>query len=114
MTSFGISLIPFAAGERCVVYSMLSNEHHFPAFSLEHQERDIARAAIDCVGPLDPARQASDFVAQPMRQLRVGHPKHFAKLHACIGDDEVEEHSGARVCKKGGIRICQSWKRRMS
>ena len=69
----------------------------FPAFSLEHQERDIARAAIDCVGLLDPACQASDFVAQPMRQLHVGHPRHFARLHACIGGDEVEVHGGARV-----------------
>lgn len=32
MTSFGISLILFAAGGRCVVYSTLSNEHHFPCF----------------------------------------------------------------------------------
>ncbi|MGO5361257.1 MULTISPECIES: UDP binding domain-containing protein [unclassified Collinsella] len=30
MTSFGIRLIPFAAGEPCVVYSTLSNELHFP------------------------------------------------------------------------------------
>ena len=41
-------------------------------------------------------------MAQPMRQLRVGHPKHFAKHHACFGDDEVVVRSGARVCKEGG------------
>ena len=69
----------------------------FPAFSIRRQELDVARVAVDCVGPLDPARQASDVVVQPMRQLRVGHPRHFAKLHAHIGDDEVEVHGEARV-----------------
>ena len=32
MTSFGISLIPFPAGGRRVIYSTLSDEHHFPCF----------------------------------------------------------------------------------
>lgn len=76
-------------------YSTLSNEHHFPAFSLGHQELDVARTVIDCVGPLNPAQQASDVVAQPVRQLCVDRPRHFAKLHARIGDDEVEVHGGA-------------------
>lgn len=66
-----------------------------PAFSLRQQERDVACVAIGCVGPLNPARQASDVVAQPMRQLRVVHSRHFVKFHARIGDDEVEVHGGA-------------------
>ena len=88
MTSFGISLVPFPAGVRRVIYSTLS---------LGHQERDVARAAIVCVGPLNPARQASEVVAQPVCQLSVGRLRHFAKLRARIGDDEVDVHGGARV-----------------
>lgn len=68
----------------------------FPALSLGHQERDVDRTAIDCVG-LDPARQASYVVAQPVRQLRVGRLRHFAKVRTRIGHGEAEVYGGARV-----------------